>query len=249
MSEGRPLLYTEDLRKDFSGLVAVDGVSWDVNWGETVGILGPNGAGKSTFFNLLAGVIDPTGGRIYFDGEDITDHSAHETARKGIVKTFQTTNLFSDLTVLENIRIAAQATETTFDMFSRVEDLDGVEADASDVVKRFGLEPIREDLVGELSHGDQRRVEIAVAVATDPKIILIDEPTSGIANEEIDELTTVFEDLKDDGSYTLVLIEHNVDVLLDLTESITVLHEGTVLAENPPEQIVENDDVQRIYMS
>jgi branched-chain amino acid transport system ATP-binding protein len=249
MSKGRPLLYTEDLRKDFSGLVAVDAVSWDIDKGETVGIMGPNGAGKSTFFNLIAGVIEPTGGRIYFDGEDISDHSAHETARKGVVKTFQTTNLFSDLTVLENIRIAAQVTETTFDMFSRAEDLDEIKAKAADVVERFALESIMEDIVGELSHGDQRRVEIAVAVATDPEVILLDEPTSGVANEEIDELMAIFGDLKDDGSYTLVLIEHNVDVLLDLTESITVLHEGTILAEDPPEQIVENDDVQRVYMS
>lgn len=244
----RAVLRTENLTKQFSGLTAVDSVSWTLGDGEVKGVLGPNGAGKSTFFNLIAGVISPTAGRIYFGGEDITGEPADKIARRGIGLTFQTSNLFDDRTVLENVRFAAQAGKRTYDIFTKAENLKDVNRRADDVIEQVGLKGFEDAVIDELSHGDQRRVEIAIVLATDPEVILFDEPAAGVAARELDELKEILAQLVERDGQTMVIIEHNVGFLLDLVDTVTVLHEGQILAQATPEQITENEEVQRVYL-
>lgn len=248
MANNDIVLETQNLTKQFSSLTAVDNVSWQLNKGDTKGILGPNGAGKSTFFNCITGVLKPTSGAVKFKDEDITGMAAHKIAGKGIAKTFQTTNLFNELTVFENVRVAAQVLETTFNMTSRAEDLTGVRDRAAEIIDRVGLTAIEDRVINELSHGDQRRVEIAVALATEPDVILFDEPMSGVSSGEMEELRGLFEELLDDPELTFVLIEHNVGFLLDIADIVTVLHEGSILIEDDPDKITSDEQVQRVYL-
>lgn len=248
-AEGNKIVSTHSLTKSFSGLMAVNDVSWELRKNQTMGVVGPNGAGKSTFFNLITGVLSPTSGKIRFQGEDITSMRPDKIVRKGIAKTFQTNNLFADETVEDNIKIAAQSTHSRYDLFRRADSLSAVDETTDRLIHQLGLEELRTEIVETLSHGDQRKVEIGLTLATDPEVIFLDEPTSGVSNEEMDELGDVFASLIDDGDYTVVLIEHNIDFLMELVDEITVLHEGEILIQDKPESVMENDRVQNVYLS
>lgn len=247
--ETQPVITTQNLTKSFSGLIAVDDISWALETGQTMGVVGPNGAGKSTFFNLITGVLRPTSGSIHYRGSEITNTSPDKIVQKGIVKTFQTNNLFAGETVEENIKIAAQSRHSRYSIFRRARTLTQVNEKVTKLVDQLHLGGMEDAVVDELSHGDQRKVEIGLALATEPDVVFLDEPTSGISNEEMNELQALFASLIEEGSYTIVLIEHNIDFLLELVDEITVLHEGQIVTQDSPEKVVANEQVQKVYLS
>jgi len=242
------ILRTEDLRKEFGPIHAVDGVDWTLESSETCGIIGPNGAGKTTFFNLVSGKVPPSAGEIYFRDERITGQSMDSVARQGIVKTYQIINIFDSETVFENIRVAAQRSESTYDMLRHHDSLTDVESRAESVVERVGIAEFAETPAASLSYGDKRKLEIGIALACDPKVVLLDEPTSGMGEAETGEVLELLTDLSADPELTIVIIEHDVEFILDFVDRITVFHQGRVLADGPPMSIVDDDDVNRIYL-
>lgn len=242
------VLSTQDLTKKFGSLTAVNEVTWNVESGKTKAIIGPNGAGKSTFFNLLSGVLSPTNGEIEFEGERITGEAEHVIARRGLVKTYQKTDIYEESSVFENIRIAAQSNETTFNMWSRASDLTAVNERTEAVLERVSLTDDRDRLAGDLPHGLQRKIEIGIALATDPDVILFDEPIAGMSEDGRREILEVLRELSNDSSLTIVITEHDIDLIMDLAEEITVLHQGEILVEGTPNQIVEDEQVQKVYL-
>ena len=244
-SQTTPVLETQNLVKSFGSLVAVDGVDLVVEEGEVHSIIGPNGAGKTTLFNTIAGTLAPDSGRILFRGDDITMAPEHERARRGIVRAFQITQLFLDLPIRENLRLAVQSQE------QRLNPLRGPnpahEKQADRMRSRLGLDVDPEVLASTLSHGDKKRLGIGMALSTDPDVLLLDEPTSGVAQRESRELMGFLRETKEDR--TILLIEHNVDLVLEISDRITVLNRGSVIAEGPPAEITENEQVQQAYMS
>lgn len=247
MSEA-PILQTRDLTKRFGSLTAVDDVSWSVEAGSTTAIIGPNGAGKSTFFNLVSGVLSPSSGSVIFDGTDVTGDPEHKIARRGLVKTHQTTNIYEENTVFDNIRIAAQMKETTFNVWSKASDLTTVNDRADRVLERVGLQNDRDRIAGELPHGLQRKIEVGIALATDPEVILFDEPIAGMSEDGRREMQTVLQELSTDPDLTTVITEHDFDIIMDLADRITVLHQGSILTEGTPSEIAENEQVQKVYL-
>lgn len=242
------VLWTEDLRKSFGSLTAIDGISWRLPAGKTKAIIGPNGAGKTTFFNLLSGVLEPSAGQVFLAGRDVTGLSPHEIVNAGLVKTFQQMNVFDDLTVFENVRIAAQAGVSTYDLLSDYRDLEGVSDRALSVLERIGLAGQRDAVAGELPYGDQRKVEIGIALATDPDVLLLDEPTAGMSREETDAITDLFGELAADPALTIVITEHDMDVVMNLADTVSVFNNGLVLYEGTPEEVTRNENVRRVYL-
>lgn len=245
-SEDQTILQTDGLTKKFGSLVAVDDVTWSVEEGQIHAIIGPNGAGKSTFFNMLSGLLEPTSGSIRFDGEEVAGLTPHKLARKGIVKTSQVTNIFNESTVFENVAYAAQAHSSVFNFYSKAAGSD-VDRRAQAVIDRLGLQDVQSIEVSELSHGDQRKVEMGLALATDPEVILLDEPTAGMASDETQQMLELMQMLADD-SMTLVITEHDIELVLELSDCITVLHQGSVLAQGDADSITSNEQVQRVYL-
>ncbi|MFC7157666.1 ABC transporter ATP-binding protein [Halomarina halobia] len=242
------VLRTEDLTKRFGSLTAVDSVSWGIESGATKAIIGPNGAGKSTFFNLISGVLPPTSGEVEFHGERITGNPEYKIARRGLVKTHQTTNIYEESTVFDNVRIAAQTNRTTFNMWSKASDLTTVNDQTERVLERVGLTDERDRMAGELPHGLQRKIEIGIALATDPDVILFDEPIAGMSQDGRREMLTVLQELSNDPSLTTVITEHDFDIIMNLAEEITVLHQGAILTEGTPDEIAHNEQVQKVYL-
>ncbi len=240
------LLESRGLTKVFGGLAAVNGVDFRVRHGELRSVIGPNGAGKTTFFNLLTGVLPPTGGRILFKGRDITRLPAHAVSRLGIARSYQVTNIFGDLTVFENLRIAAQSRVTHYRFWGDAERLAPVNARAEEVVRLLGLTAKRHVRGAELSHGEQRYLEIGIALATDPDFLLLDEPTAGMSPDETQRTAAFVRKLA--GRVTIVLVEHDMEVVMGISDRITVLNYGQVLAEGTPGEIRENADVRRVYL-
>lgn len=236
------------LTKQFGTLTAVDSVDWAVPEGEIRAIIGPNGAGKTTFFNMIAGITLPTDGTITFDGTDITNYPAHRRAQLGIVKTFQEMSVFEDTSVFENVRISAQADTSIFDVVSKASDLTAVNDRAWDVLGLLDLATDHGETVGDLSYGDQRKVEIGIALANDPSVLLLDEPTSGISSDSVGEITTILRELSRDSDLTIVITEHDLEVILDLADRITVFHQGAILSEGSPDEIMADSEVQRVYV-
>lgn len=242
------VLRTRGLTKRFGSLAAVEDVSWSVESGKTKAIIGPNGAGKSTFFNLISGVLSPTDGEVEFNGEPITDAPEYRIASRGLVKTYQKTNIYEESTVFDNVRIAAQMKETTFNMWSKASDLTGVNERTERVLERVGLPDERDRIAGDLPHGLQRKIEIGIALATDPDVILFDEPIAGMSEDGRREILAVLQELSSDPSLTIVITEHDFDLIMNLAEEITVLHQGKILTEGSPEEIADNQQVQRVYL-
>jgi branched-chain amino acid transport system ATP-binding protein len=243
------VLEIKGVSKRFGSLVAVRDVSLSVAKGELRAIIGPNGAGKTTFFNLISGFFPPAAGTIVFDGRDITAVPAHRRVALGIARTFQITEIFPELTVFENVRISAEVTEgfRLRPWISRAE-RSRVLRHVEETLELTGLAAKSGRLVGELSHGDQRAAEIAMALALRPRLLLLDEPTAGMGDQETYEITQLIRRLHRDGNLTIVLIEHDMRVVFHLADRITVLDQGGLLADGAPEEIAANEAVQAAYL-
>jgi len=240
------LLESRGLTKTFGGLTAVNRVDFQVRTGELRSVIGPNGAGKTTFFNLLTGVLPPSDGRILFKGQDITGLPAHAISRLGIARSYQVTNIFGDLTVLENVRIAAQSRVTHYRFWGSPDSLAAVNARAEEILQHLGLTAKRLALARELSHGEQRYLEIGIALATEPDFLLLDEPTAGMSPDETQRTAAFVRRLA--GHVTIVVVEHDMEVVMGISDRITVLNYGEILAEGTPAEIRENPDVRRVYL-
>ena len=240
------LLRTEQLTRAFGSLLAVDRVNVSVRRGELRSIIGPNGAGKTTFFRLISGEMRPSSGRIWFDGRDITGLPQHQVARLGVAKSYQITNVFPHLTVLENVRVAVQGHARAYDFWSKASHLRDVRRRAESLLERIGLGRKAGRLAAHLSHGEKRHLEIGIALATDPALLLLDEPTAGMSPEETDETMRLIRELT--TGRTVILVEHKMKVVMRISDHITVLHQGQVLAEGSPDEIRANTLVQQTYL-
>ncbi|HXD98977.1 MAG TPA: ABC transporter ATP-binding protein [Candidatus Acidoferrum sp.] len=240
------LLRTERLTRAFGSLIAVDRVDVVVHRGELRSIIGPNGAGKTTFFRLISGEMAPSSGRIVFEDRDITGLPQHAVARLGIAKSYQITNVFPHLTVHENVRVAVQGPARAFDVWSRADRLADVRERATALLQMVGLAAKGDRLAAHLSHGEKRHLEIGIALASDPSLLLLDEPTAGMSPEETDETMRLIRELA--VGRTVILVEHKMKVVMKISDRITVLHQGQVLAEGTPEEIRNNDRVQQTYL-
>jgi branched-chain amino acid transport system ATP-binding protein len=242
-----PCLVVENLTKDFGGLRAVDGVNLKISPGERRVLMGPNGAGKTTLFNMIHGTYPASGGRIFFYERDITSLPSNRRAALGIARTYQITNLFPNLTVSENLLMACQAlARTKFVMFRPLSSYHALKKRCTELLEEFGLGNKSSQLVKNLSHGDQRQVEVALALAGKPRLLLLDEPAAGLSAAETQMLKVLLKKL--DPKITIMLIEHDMDVAFEFAERITVLHQGKYLAEGTKEEIRNNPIVQEIYL-
>ncbi|HEV8440666.1 MAG TPA: ABC transporter ATP-binding protein [Methylomirabilota bacterium] len=248
MSPGddRILLRTEQLTRSFGSLLAVNGVNVNVRRGELRSIIGPNGAGKTTFFRLVSGEMAPSSGRVWFDGADITGLPQHRVSRLGIAKSYQITNIFPHLSVVENVRVAVQGHRRAFDFWSRADRLADCRARALTILASVGLADKAARLAAHLSHGEKRHLEIGIALATDPALLLLDEPTAGMSPEETEETVELIRELA--TGRTVVIVEHKMKLVMRISDRITVLHQGQVLAEGSPEEIRANEAVRRTYL-
>ena len=243
------VLEVTNVSKRFGNLVAVRDVSLTVQKGELRAIIGPNGAGKTTFFNLISGFFAPTTGRICFDGRDITRLPAHQRVELGMARTFQVTEIFPELTVFENVRIGTEvAGGYRLRPWISNAEKSAIRRDAEATLKLAGLDAKADRLVGELSHGDQRAAEIATALALRPHLLLLDEPTAGMGDQETYDITRLIRRLHRDSNFTVVLIEHDMRVVFHLADRIMVLAEGRLLAEGTPAEIAANEAVQAAYL-
>jgi branched-chain amino acid transport system ATP-binding protein len=243
------LLEIRNVTKTFGSLVAVNGVSMAVEAGELRAVIGPNGAGKTTFFNLISGFLTPTTGSISFDGKDITALWPARRVWRGIARTFQVTEVFPELSVFENLRIAVEVASgyRLRPWISRARD-GAVHHRVVDLLSMSGLNGKAERLVGEMSHGDQRATEIMMALALNPRLLLLDEPTAGMGDQETYDITRLIRQLHKDQKLTIVLIEHDMRVVFHLADRISVLDQGALLAEGTPQDIAGNAAVQAAYL-
>jgi branched-chain amino acid transport system ATP-binding protein len=242
-----PCLVVENLTKNFGGLRAVDRVSLTIEPGERRVLMGPNGAGKTTLFNMISGVYEASEGRILFFNKDVTALPPYRRAALGIARTYQITNLFPKLTVEENILMACQALiKTKFVMFRPLSSYPKLRDRCHRLLKEFNLWDKRNELIKNLSHGDQRQIEVALALAEEPRLLLLDEPAAGLSTAETNALTLLLKKL--DPNITILLIEHDMDVAFEFAERITVLYHGKFLAEGTKEEIRNNATVQEIYL-
>jgi branched-chain amino acid transport system ATP-binding protein len=240
------VLETRGLTRHFGGVVAVDGVDLAMRPGELLALIGPNGAGKTTLFNLVSGRLAPTAGRVFFGGRDITGLSPDRVSRLGVARTLQITSIFQGLSVFDNVWIPAQSRLRFFNPLIRSERLTEVRARVDDVLAMLGLGDEAATLASDLSYGDQRLLEIAIALATRPSLLLLDEPTSGLSGMETEAVTRTIRDLV--GRVEMILVEHDMDVVMSLADRIVVLHEGRIIADGSPEVISKNELVQEVYL-
>ena len=242
-----PLLAAEMLSRTFGALGALNRVSFEVAPRERRAIIGPNGAGKTTLFNVITGQLAPTGGRILLEGKPIEGLSPHAVARRGISRSFQRNNLFPKLAVLENLRLAAAARAPgTWDLLGRIERQPGPLGRAREVAEIVGLTDRLAVPAGRLSYGEQRQLEVGVALATAPQLLLLDEPTAGMSPEETQRMTRMLEALPRD--VTLLIIEHDMDVVGSLADRVTVLHYGEVLTEGTFAEVKADPRVYEVYL-
>ncbi len=247
--EPEVILEARNLRKEFGGLVAVADVNIKVRARRLHAIIGPNGAGKTTLFNLLSGTIKPTRGQVFFKGQDITRLPPHRIAHLGIGRSFQITNIFPNLTVLENIRLAAQAMgRDSFRLLRPATHFRRYEEIARGVIHRVGLTGRELSPARVLSHGDKRKLELGIMLASNPEVLLLDEPTAGMSSEQVPALLEVIHDIMAEGNRTIVLVEHRMDMVMSISDIITVMHLGEVLAEGTPNEIAANETVQKAYL-
>jgi branched-chain amino acid transport system ATP-binding protein len=243
------LIETTDLTITFGGHTAVDHVNFSVEENHFKSIIGPNGAGKTTFFNLLSGQLEPTKGQIIYHGEDITKLSPTMRTRKGIGRSFQITNVFPNLTVLENVRLAVQShAGIRYQMLFSYKKYKHLEEKAVEWLELVLLDNKKETLASNLAHGEKRKLEIAMLLALNTDVLLLDEPTAGMSLEEVPAILEVIRKIKDKGERTILLIEHKMDMIMDLSDSIMVLFNGRLLADGTPQEIMQNDLVQSAYL-
>jgi branched-chain amino acid transport system ATP-binding protein len=241
-----PLLQADRLTRRFGNLTAVNAVDLAVRPGELRSIIGPNGAGKSTLFKLISGELAPTSGRVRFAGEDITGRPQFEVSRRGIAKSYQITTIFPKLTVFENVRLAAQCRRTILDCWTPADRVAGVAARAHEILALVELQGKAGEPAATIGHGLQRHLEIAIALACEPRLLLLDEPTAGMSPEETERTIALIKRIAD--GRTVILVEHKMKVVMEISDRITVLHQGAVLAEGTPAEIREHADVQAVYL-
>lgn len=240
-------LKVENVSKHFGGVRAVNEVSLVVESGERHAIIGPNGAGKSTFFNLISGELPVTTGKIWLDGEEITDISVHDCTNLGIGRTFQRNNLFLGMTALENVRLAIQHQHgITRNLFRNITSYRHVQESAEQYLHQVGLATASHRKVSQLAYGQQRALEIALALATNPKILLLDEPTAGMSPAETTEMVQLIQALP--RTLTMMIVEHDMDVIFTIADRVTVLHYGELIASGTPNEVRENPTVREIYL-
>jgi len=244
------MLRTTGLTKRFGGIVATDSVDFELGDGLT-SLIGPNGAGKTTFFNLLTGVLEPTSGSIEFKHNnkwvDITHEDPQETAQRGIHRSYQITNVFPTSTVLENIRIAAQAHgSNSYRFWRNVSTFEEHYEEAASVLERVGLGDKAGATAETLSHGEKRQLEVGIALAGDPDVLLLDEPNAGVSAESIDDIKGLIEDVA--GDHAVLLVEHNMDIVMDVSDRVVVLNQGAIIADDIPENVQGDPEVQEAYL-
>jgi len=240
------VLRTEGVSMRFGGLTALDDVNFEIRRGEIRAIIGPNGAGKSTFFNCLTGVLRPSEGRILFNGEDITGLSPDRISQRGIARSYQITNILPNATTLENVRIAAQSRRHGWSMLRHYRAYGDIIAKAEAVLDAVGLRAKADELAANLSHGEQRNLEIGIALATEPQLLCLDEPTAGMSAAETQDTMALVRRIAE--SLTILIVEHDMQMVMELAHRITVLHYGRVLAEGTPAEIQQNPRVLEVYL-
>jgi branched-chain amino acid transport system ATP-binding protein len=241
-----PILRTENLSIRFGGLAALSGVNFEVGREEIRAIIGPNGAGKSTFFNCLTGVLRPTSGQIFLNGDDITGLPPDRISRKGIARSYQITNILPNATTLENVRIAAQSRRHGWNMLHHHDHFRDIIEKAEAVLESVGLIGKADELAANLSHGEQRNLEIGIALATEPQLLCLDEPTAGMSAAETHDTMQLVRRIA--KNLTILIVEHDMQVVMELAQRITVLHYGQILAEGTPAEIQQNPRVLEVYL-
>lgn len=243
------LLETDALTVRFGGHLAVDAVSCSFHAGELTAIVGPNGAGKTTYFNLISGQIAASSGRVKLMGEDISRLGVAERCRRGLGRAFQLTNLFPSLSVLENVRLVIQSRQHKgFGFFSMADSHTELTIAAMAILERVRLDHQKDQLVSELSHGDQRKLEVALLIGLDPMVYMFDEPTAGMSVDEAPVILDLIAEIKADRERTVLLVEHKLDVIRSLADRIIVLHNGALTADGPPAEVMASAVVQEAYM-
>lgn len=243
-----PYLETKNLCKYFGGLKAVDRVNFSVEEGQLKSIIGPNGAGKTTLFNLLSGLYEPTDGRIFFQDKDITAKKMNQISQTGITKTFQITHIFPRLSVFENVRISAQSRKTSFNFWRQADSLEEINQKTMGILKMVKLADSHNRAASTLSHGERKYLEIGIALATDPKLLLLDEPTAGMSPAETVLAMNLIRNLRDELNLTILLVEHDMNVVMNISDEVFCLNEGKELACGSPEEISGNEMVQKVYL-
>jgi branched-chain amino acid transport system ATP-binding protein len=241
------ILETKDLNHSFGPLNVLFGVNLQVEEGERHAVIGPNGAGKTTLFNTITGTYVPTSGKVFFKGENITGFPPHKLARIGMGRSFQITSTFTNLTAFQNVRLAVLSKDgIRFDLLRRVDRMDKITQETEAMLKRINLYEDRNTLVSALSYGKSRALEISMALATDPELVLLDEFAAGMSKEETQDAVALIRKLTQ--GKTVVIVEHDMDVVFNLADRITVLHYGKILATGKPEDIRNNQDVKSAYL-
>lgn len=244
-----PILQVRNLSKRFGGVQAVSDVSIDVARQETLAIIGPNGAGKTTFYNMLSGRMVPTGGQILFEGHDITGLPAHRISRLGISRSFQINNIFTEMSVRENVEVAITAFRGDSRKWANIASRNqAVKSEANSLLERLSILDLADQRAGVISYGDKRLVEIAVVLATQPRLVLLDEPTAGMTPDETARVTALVKTLAATGDYTFLITEHDMKVVFDLADRILVMHRGQSLVLGTPDEVRAHPDVRKAYL-
>ncbi|WP_123533119.1 ABC transporter ATP-binding protein [Halosimplex salinum] len=245
------ILETRDLVKEFGGLVATDHVNLTIEEGELVSLIGPNGAGKSTLINLITRMLEETEGEIFFEGDPITDLEPHEVVQRGIGKSFQTASIFPELTVEENANIASFGAEHgsfRFNFLKHRSSYPAVQQRTLDTLEAVGLRSQKDTTAADLPYGDKRRLEIGIALASEPALLLMDEPTAGMSPEETQSTVELIEDLQEEMDLTILLVEHDMEIVFSVSDRIAVLNRGSIIAEGPPDEVQGDPSVQEAYL-
>lgn len=243
----QPILEIENLSKAFGSLRAVDEIDLKIPRHSLVSVIGPNGAGKTTLFNLITGKHDPTSGRILFRQDPIEGLDEYQIARRGISRSYQITNFYPKLTVKENVRLAAQAQRVSLiDQLRHHEHLEGVQKRTEAILERIDLRERANEAARTLSHGQQRHLEVGIALGSDPEILLLDEPTAGMSTEETTDIKQLIQNLA--GKLTLLMIEHDMEIVMDISNQIAVMNDGALVVKGTPEEVKQNERVQNVYL-
>ena len=242
-----PILELQGIYKDFDGLEVLFGINMGIRQGERHAVIGPNGAGKSTIFNIITGKYLPSKGNIIFKGQDVTGTSPYKLNRHGLARSFQITNIFRTMTVFQNVRNAVLSkNKIRYNLFSRLDRMKDIHDQTEKVLKQIGLLDRKDVVAGLLSYGQQRALEIGLTIATEPELILLDEPTAGMSTEETREAVKLIERVTQ--GKTLVIVEHDMEVVFSLADRITVIYYGEILASGPPDEIRQNQKVKDAYL-
>lgn len=239
------ILSVEGLSKAFGHVQAVDSIDLSIDEGEVVGIIGPNGAGKTTFINLITGTLEPTGGTVYFEGDDVTTLPEHERAQRGLVRSFQIPSLYDELTVLENVRGSVISREGKSSRMHVPLSMDPeTEAEAVEYLRYFGLESQRDVEVQHLPHGDRKILDIAASFAMDPSLIMLDEPTSGVGSEHTEEVMEQTIAAAEEHDISLVFVEHDMEIVAEFSDRVVAFHQGSILKDGAPEAVLNSEKVK-----